>query len=590
MLRLSSAVACWLFLASLGSLQAQDEPPEMPTVPVPPPQEEEILERRAAAQERKLEAVGRTPGFRLENRVEESGIEFVHRIVDDAGKHYKMVHYDHGNGIAAADVDGDDRIDLYFLTQLGGNELWRNLGDGTFEEITDRAGVGVDDRISVAAAFGDSDNDGDADLYVTTVNQGNLFFENLGKGEFRDATESSGLGHRGHSSGALWLDYDRDGLLDLFVSNVGRYTTIGQGRGGYFVGLREAFSGHLFPERFERSLLFRNLGDNRFEEVSRSVGLVDDGWTGDAIAADFDDDGWIDLYLPNMQGDDRLWLNREGKEFVEATDRFFPKTPWGTMGITLVDADADGAFDLYLTDMHSDMSKKVGWKDEGKKSDMQWSEAHLQGGGDNLFGNALYRQTAEGPWKEISDQAGVELYWPWGVSAADFDADGLEDLFVTTSMNYPWRYQPNSLLWNVGGRFVDVAFPVGLEPRKGGRTYTPWFVADCSGAEKDESYCEGRSGEIQVLGALGSRSSVAFDLEGDGDLDVVTNEFHSAPQVLVNEPLKGAESSWVKIDLRGSTSNRSGLGAAVTVRTKEDFHTRVHTGKSGYLAQSSLPL
>ena len=124
----------------------------------------------------------------------------------------------------AADVDGDGLMDLYFLTQIGRNELWHNLGNGKFEDITDKAGVGLDDRVSVTASFADADNDGDPDLYVTTVKFGNVFYENLGGGKFRDATESSGLTHVGHSSGAIWLDYNRDGLLDLFLTNIGVYT------------------------------------------------------------------------------------------------------------------------------------------------------------------------------------------------------------------------------------------------------------------------------------------------------------------------------------------------------------------------------
>ena len=134
-------------------------------------------------------------GFRFEDRLAASGITFEHRIVDDAGKYYKAVHYDHGNGLAAADVDGDGRTDLYFLSQLGGNELWRNVGGGRFENVTDKAGVGLADRVSVTASFGDVDNDGDPDLFVTTVKMGNVLFENLGDGRFRDVTEKAGVGH-----------------------------------------------------------------------------------------------------------------------------------------------------------------------------------------------------------------------------------------------------------------------------------------------------------------------------------------------------------------------------------------------------------
>src|SRR5206468_3102672 len=141
------------------------------------------------------------------------GITFTHRIVDDAGRTYKAAHYDHGNGIAMADVDGDGRLDVYFVNQVGGNELWRNLGGGRFENITAAAGVGVPDKVSVSASFADVDNDGDADLYVTTVRGGNMLFENDGKGHFKNVSKASGLDYVGHSSAAVFFDYDRDGKL-----------------------------------------------------------------------------------------------------------------------------------------------------------------------------------------------------------------------------------------------------------------------------------------------------------------------------------------------------------------------------------------
>ncbi|MCY3844685.1 MAG: FG-GAP-like repeat-containing protein, partial [Acidobacteria bacterium] len=120
--------------------------------------------------------------FRFEDRLHASGITFVNRVTDDSGKAYKPVHYDHGNGIAVADVDGDGRLDIYFTNQVGANELWRNLGGGEFDNITRAAGVGLADRISVTASFADTDNDGDPDLYVTTVRGGNYLFVNDGSG------------------------------------------------------------------------------------------------------------------------------------------------------------------------------------------------------------------------------------------------------------------------------------------------------------------------------------------------------------------------------------------------------------------------
>src|SRR2546427_7459288 len=152
--------------------------------------------------------------------------------------------------------------------------------------MTKEAGVALAGRVSVAASFADIDNDGDQDLFVTTVRGGNVLFENDGHGKFRDISKSAGVDYAGHSSGAVFFDYDNDGLLDLYVCNVGRYTTDEKGRGGAYVGLSDAFSGHLHHERAENAILYKNMGGNRFKDVTQEVGLGNAGWSGDASVAD----------------------------------------------------------------------------------------------------------------------------------------------------------------------------------------------------------------------------------------------------------------------------------------------------------------
>ena len=236
----------------------------------------------------------------------------------DAAITYKAAHYDHGTGIAVADVDGDGLTDIYFVNQIGGNQLWKNAGGGKFQDITATAGVAVPGKVGVSASFADIDNDGDADLYATTVRGGNMLFENDGRGRFRDISAASGLGYVGHSSAAVFFDYDRDGRLDLFLVNVGRYTTdtLVDAGNKYYGAFEDAFTGHLKPERAERSILFHNEGGNRFVDVSKRMGLVDVSWSGDASVVDVNDDGWLDLYVLNMQGNDEYYENAGGKRFV----------------------------------------------------------------------------------------------------------------------------------------------------------------------------------------------------------------------------------------------------------------------------------
>jgi hypothetical protein len=529
--------------------------------------------------------------FHFHDGLSASGIQFRHHIVDDAGKTYKAAHYDHGNGVAAADVDGDGKVDLYFTTQLGKNALYKNLGGGAFQEITDAA-LALEDQVSVSAAFGDVNNDGAPDLYVTTVRHGNHLFLNDGKGHFKDVTKDAGVGYVGHSSGAVFFDYDRDGKLDLFVVNVGKYTTEVKGRGGFYVAFEDAFQGHLHPERSEHSVLYHNLGGNKFEDVTEKMGLTGGGWSGDASAVDFNGDGFPDLYVLSMQGLSRYWENQGGKSFADKTKQYFPRTSWGAMGIKFFDYDDDGDADLFVTDMHSDMFQESVPQDEKVKYLYKGNNTFLGGPPDSfIFGNAFYKNQGDGTFKDATDEVSLENYWPWGVSVGDVNADGFLDVFIASSMNYPWRYGVNSLMINNQGQdFLNAEFITGIEPRPGGKTRQVWFTLDCDGEDKAHRSCQGRRGKVAVTGTLGTRSSVFFDLDGDGDLDLVTNEFNDAPQVLINDLAAKHPIHYLEVRLRGTVSNRDGLGATVRVTAGGKTYTQFHDGASGYLSHSLLPL
>jgi len=591
-------LARWLLILTLAVVPAGAcrRPPPAPArreVPTPNPDVGvESLSARKAAQLAAVDQFKVFYQFHFADRLAASGISFHHHIVEDAGRHYKAVHYDHGSGIAVADVDGDGRYDIYFVNQVGGNELWKNLGGGRFQNITKEAGVALADRISVTASFADIDNDGDQDLFVTTVRGGNVLFENDGRGHFRDITKDAGVSLAAHSSGAVFFDYDNDGLVDLFVCNVGRYTTDTRGPDGAYVGLEDAFFGHLHPDRFEYPVLYKNTGQNKFKDVTADVGLHPSGWGGDASFMDLNGDGWPDLFLLNMQGRQHYFENVAGRKFVDKTSVYFPQAPWGAMGIKSFDFDNDGRPDVLVTDMHSDMFETMPPQRETEKARVHPPDDILGGPASTfVFGNAFFHNLGKGRFEEISDRIGVENYWPWGVSVGDINADGWDDIFIASSMNYPHRYGINSMLLNNGGeKFLPAEFILGIEPRRGNRTHTPWFELDCLQEGLGNDLCRGQSGKIVVMAPLGTRSSVIFDLDDDGALDIVTNDFNSEPQVLVSDLARARTIHWVKIALTGTASNRNGLGATVRVRAAGRVYTKYNDGKSGYLSQSALPL
>jgi hypothetical protein len=598
----SRSVRIVLIAAALGypAVRAFQSAPKSPAPEVRYPAEDagvDSLARRAAEQKQAATQFRAFHDFHFEDKLPESGITFRQRIVDDSGLNYKAVHYDHGNGIAVADVDGDGLYDIYFVNQAGPSELWKNLGGGKFRKI-DNPALAIPGRIAVAASFADIDNDGDEDLYVTTVRGGNLLFENDGKGNFRDITRAAGLTHTAHSSGSVFFDYDHDGLLDLLVCDVGQYTSQQKGAQGQYVGLPDAFSGHMFPERFEHPVLYHNLGHNRFQDVTAAMKLTPHGWCGDAAVTDLNGDGWPDIYFLNMMGANHYYENQGGKSFIEKTSSYFPKTSWGAMGIKFFDYDNDGKLDLLVTDMHSDMVQNVGPELEKKKAPSHAADTFLMGPASSfVFGNSLYHNLGGGKFEEVSDKTGVENYWPWGPSVGDINADGWDDIFIASSMNFPFRYGINSMLLNEhGAKFVDAEFVLGIEPRRGGRTHTPWFQLNCSAMPPDPQailhrICEGRTGMVTVMAPLGSRAAVLFDLDNDGDLDIVTSDFNSEPQILISDLSSRRAIHWLKVKLTGTVSNRDGLGATVRIVTAGGArYMKYNDGKSGYLSQSSLPL
>ena len=527
-----------------------------------------------------------------------SGITFKHKVVNDASISYKAVHYDHGTGVAAADVDNDGDLDIYFPSQVGANELWLNSGDGTFEISPGNDAISLADRISVGASFADTDNDGDQDLFVTTVRGGNALFENDGTGKFTDISADAGVDYKGHSSGALFLDLNNDGLLDLYLANIGKYTSDKIGSDNAYVGFRDAFEGHTKEERTETSIVYLNEGGNKFVDASDSLGFGDTRWSGDIAPIDANGDGWTDVYVLSMQGLDGYYENQQGTGLTDKAAEVFPRTSWGAMGVQIFDFENDGDQDIYVTDMHSDMAEQVIplLSEEKRKANLVSIPSFHQDNGNGIWGNSFFRNNGDGTFTEVSDDINAENFWPWGLSAGDLNADGFQDVFIASSMNYPWRYGINSVLLNDRGqKFVDAEFAVGVEPRRAraeGRDFLPWFELDCADADKGHKDCpkDINAGNVEIYGAYGSRSSVLLDLEGDGDLDIVTAEFGSEPLVLVNDLTDKVDVNSLAISLVGTKSNRNGLGATVVVSAGGSDYTQVMTGKSGYLGQSIIPL
>jgi len=264
----------------------------------------------------------------------------------EQGEHFKVNLYDHGCGVAVGDFDGDGHEDVYFVNQLGPNALYRNKGDGTFEDVTRKAGVALGDRICVAATFADYDNDGHADLYVTSTRGGNVLFHNNGDGTFHDVTQEAGLSLARHSQTAAFFDYDNDGWLDLFVINTAEWTLNTYDRVSHYFPSLPSF-GEMAGSRREANVLYHNNRDGTFTDVTLKAGVAGNAYGMGAAVGDYDRDGWPDLYVTQYPRS-ILYHNNGDGTFTDVTAKAGVAAPgWATSAVWF-DYDNDGWLDLFV--------------------------------------------------------------------------------------------------------------------------------------------------------------------------------------------------------------------------------------------------
>ncbi len=533
-----------------------------------------------------------TAGSGFQERAREAGIAFrMHFLPKEQGEPFHINLYDHGSGLAVGDYDNDGREDIYFLNQLGPNALYRNVGDGSFVDVTAKAGVAIGNRVSVGATFADYDNDGWADLFVTTTRGGNVLFHNRGDGTFEDVTAAAGLSHVGHSQTAVFFDYDNDGYLDLFLTNTAHWSTdVFDSAARYFEGKPDL--GSLLTSAKESNILYHNNGDGTFTDVTDRAGLRGRGWAGDVAVFDYDEDGFLDLFVPSMVGRGQLYRNTGHGTFRDVTAETLGRTPYGAVGCKVFDYDGDGRLDLFVVDMHSDMwmgvdtghvtvdvARRVQHRrfrtpkgptiNEEAPGLIQIQRAMFARQGEDfdalLFGNALYRNLGHGKFAETAVAAGLETLWPWGVATGDFDNDGHEDVFIPSGMGYPYYYWPNQLMMSNGDRtFRDRAADFGIEPPRGG------------------VYLEERVAGRQATRS--SRAAVVADFDGDGRLEIVANNFNDRPYYFAN---RFPRRNYVELRLTGTQSNRDAIGAVVRLWVGKTVMVRQVNPAGGYLSHSS---
>jgi hypothetical protein len=475
----------------------------------------------------------------------QAGITFKHIFSPEK----KYIAESMSGGVALFDYDNDGYLDIYFVNSLTvdlaksrqktRSALYHNNGDNSFTDVTDKAGVG-DIGFGMGVAVGDYNNDGFEDLYVTCLGPNHLF-KNNGNGTFRDVTLKAGVSDPRWSTGAAFLDYDNDGKLDLFVSNYvdfdfNHLPEFGVGRTCQFKGVPVQCGPRGLPGAGDS--LYHNNGDGTFSDVSKKAGVSDpNGYYGlGVICSDFDEDGFVDIFVANDSTPNFLYHNNgDGtfKEiaFISGTAVNESGSEQGCMGVTLGDYDHDGKLDLFISNFDDEY-------------------------------NILYHNEGRNSFTDVSFSSKVAQvslpYVGWGTKFFDYDNDGWADLFVANGHAYPQRghYRQREFLHhnNQDGTFSEVASQLG------------------------SPLMEERAGRGVAFG----------DIDNDGDVDIVVNDLDGSPQLLRNDG--GNTNNSVLIKMIGVKSNRDGIGARVKIVSGDLAQIdEVHSGGS-YLSQSDLRL
>ncbi|MCA9168781.1 MAG: VCBS repeat-containing protein [Planctomycetales bacterium] len=527
---------------------------------------------------------------------DESGIDF--QITWDKPASYDRIFYSQntGGGVTVGDYDNDGWPDIYLTSPSGGNRLFRNLGGMRFQDVTADAGLHDPDFWGTGATFVDIDNDGDVDLYTCSYSMTNRLYLNQGDGSFKQEPSAFGLDFTGASVMMAFADYDLDGDVDGYLVTAGlppdkahQFRVRFEGKRPVVLDeLKEYWKLLYLPgdrarqvEAGQYDRLFRNDGPDssgkfHFTEVGRQVGIEDCDIGQNAVWWDYDGDRYPDIYVSNdYWGPDHLYHNNGDGTFTDVADKVMSHTPWSSMGADVADINQDGRLDFMATDMagSNHFRQKVGMGNMGASG---W---FLEYGEPRQYNrNAVYLNTGTDRFMEVAFMTDLEASdWTWTPRFDDLDNDGWIDVFITNGTS---REFTNSDLNDKATKATKEGTP---------EFFRFWRQQDY---RRDQNLMYRNLGDLKFenvshdwgfdrVGVSFGAATADFDL--DGDLDIIVNNMDVPAQIYRNNSITGNS---LRLKLQGTTSNRSALGATVSIVVNGQSQIRYVTLARGWTSTS----
>jgi hypothetical protein len=489
---------------------------------------------------------------------EETGIDFVNHFKEtDSANVITYEYIYNGSGVAAGDVNNDGLLDLYFTANMGSSKLYINKGGLKFEDVTEKAGVGTEGWCT-GVTMADINNDGFLDIYVCRSNplmpdetKSNLLFVNQQDGTFKEESKQRGISELGYSTIATFFDMENDGDLDLFIGN--HPTTFGQ-------TLKDDFAYQKMDDA-SSDQLYKNNGDGTFTKITDQAGVGSFSFALNVTASDFNKDGLTDIYVCNDYFyPDFLYINQGNGKFKEQRDDYIKVTATNSMGSDAADINNDGLVDFYQVDMlpEDNFRRKVLL---GPSNFDFYFDRVLYGYGHQIMKNCFQLNNGEGYFSEIANYSGIECTdWSWSPLLADFDNDGWRDIYITngyfrdiTDQDF-MTYQANHLSKN-NREMTAAELAQQLPPRK----LVNYAYKNTQGLRFQKTMKEWGLDDRTI-----SNGSTYADLDKDGDLELIVCNLNDRAYIYENT----SDRKGLTIELKGSESNKFGIGAEVIVQTK----------------------